>query len=293
MRLFLIGSSIVFLLACGSDAPTATLPGVSPQIDVRYTSSGIPPAVASAVSAAQARWTRAVSKDLGAFRFNTPANDCFQGEPALNETHGNLLVFISVGQIDGRSAQLAYTQICRVSQRDTLPTLSHIRIDIADVDSLEARGTLAGVIMHEMGHALGFEPDTYVAMRLSGGGADDPYFGGVTSRAEFTKHGAWYTGVTVPLENSSGHGPLDPHWRFIVFGDELMVPVVGRGFKSPLSSITLGFFQDIGYQVDFSAADPYEVVPLFGGDRVLPVENLRNDFRSIAPPKFVSPLVER
>jgi hypothetical protein len=42
-----------------------------------------------------------------------------------------------------------------------------------------------------------------------------------------------------------------------VFGDELMVAIVGRGLKSPLSSITLGFFEDIGYNVDFSGADPY------------------------------------
>ena len=292
MRLFLTGSSIVLLLGCGSDTPSAP-PAGGAQIDVRYASSNVPPAVAGAITAAQARWTRALSKDLGAFRFNTPPNDCFPGEPALNETHSNLLLFITVGEIDGSGSELAYTQICGVSKRDTLPILSHMRLDIADLDSMVARGTLSGVIMHEMAHALGFGPNTYVARGLSGGGANDPYFGGATSRAEFAQHGAWYTGVTVPLENSSGRGPLDPHWRFSVFGDELMVPFIGRGYKSPLSSITLGFFQDIGYQVDFSVADPYEVVPFFGGNRVLPSNNLMNDVRTLTPPMFVSPLLNR
>jgi hypothetical protein len=293
MRLFLIGSSIVFLWACGSDAPTAPPPPAGPQIDVRYASSDIPSAIASAVTTAQARWTRALSKHLGAFHFTTTVNDCFPGEPALSETHSNLLLYIAVGEIDGPGAQLAYTQICDLSKRDTLPILAYTRLDIADLDSMEVRGILTSVIMHEMGHALGFAPNTYVVKGLSGGGANDPYFGGVTSRAEFAKHGAWYTGVTVPLENRSGRGPLDPHWRFSVFGDELMAPFVGRGYKSPLSSITLGLFQDIGYQVDFSVADPYEVAPFSGGNRVLPSSNLVDDVKIVAPPIFVSPLVNR
>ena len=50
---------------------------------------------------------------------------------------------------------------------------------------------------------------------------------------------------------------MDPHWRASVFGDELMISFVGRGLKSPLSSITLGFFKDIGYNVDFSVAKSF------------------------------------
>jgi hypothetical protein len=165
-------------------------------------------------------------------------------------------------------------------------------LDPADLDSMEVHGTLQGVVMHEMAHALGFGPGTYVTKGLAGV-TDDPFFDGVTARSEFAQHGAWYTGVTVPLENSAGRGPNDPHWRLNVFGDELMVSVVSRDFKSPLSTITLGFFKDIGYDVNFSVADPYEVVPLFGDDRRIPVPEgtLRNDFVVRRPPTFVSPLV--
>src|SRR5882762_5985967 len=141
-----------------------------------------------------------------------------------------------------------------------------------------------------MGHALGFNPGTYVTKGLSAGGTGDPVFLGVTARSEFAKHGAWYTGVTVPLENTSSQGPRDPHWRLSVFGDELMVSIVSRGFKSPLSSITLGFFKDIGYNVDFSVADPYEVTPLFPNTRILPEGNLQHDVVTLPPPKFVSPI---
>jgi hypothetical protein len=52
-------------------------------------------------------------------------------------------------------------------------------------------------------------------------------------------------------------------------------------------------FQDLGYTVDFSVADPYEVVPLFGGNRVVPERSLSNDFVRKTPPTFVNPQFSR
>jgi hypothetical protein len=291
-RQFVLIFSAAICLGCGADGATKPPEGFTGQIDVRYLSD-ITPALQTAVTTAAARWTRALSKNLGDFPINLPANTCFPGQPAINETHHNLLLFVSVADIDGPGKALALTSVCRVSSHDTLPILSNTVFDRADLDSMEASGTLQGVVLHEMGHALGFQPGSYVTKGLSGGGTSDPFFSGSTARSEFAKHGAWYTGVTVPLEDGRGIGPLDPHWRASVFGDELMISFVGRGLKSPLSSITLGFFQDIGYNVDFSVADPYEVVPFFGGNRVLPEGNLRDDFQETTPPKFVSPLVVR
>jgi hypothetical protein len=181
-----------------------------------------------------------------------------------------------------------------MSGRDTLPVISHISFDVADLDSLEARGELLAVMTHELGHALGFNPLSYAARGFAGGDATDPFFSGATARAEFAKHGAWYTGSTVPLEdNNGGRGPNDPHWRLTIMGDELMVSSLLPGYKSPLSTITLGFFKDLGYAVDFTAADPYEVVPLFGGNRLSPYGSLQNDVVSHSPPMFVMPVAMR
>ncbi|MDP9200710.1 MAG: leishmanolysin [Gemmatimonadota bacterium] len=288
--LTLLSLSTSACVACGGADSTVGPPLPGAQIEVRYLST-LTAQQQVVVAAAADKWTRAVSKDLGEFRLNTPANYCFSGEPPLSETHHNLLLFVSVADVDGSGGQLAYTQVCGVSGRDMLPILSHIRLDRADLESMEARGVLAGVITHEMGHALGFNPKSYVPKGLAGGGTDDPYFSGGTARAEFAKHGAWYTGLTVPLENSAGLGPNDPHWRYLVFGDELMVAAVSQDFKSPLSVITLGLIKDLGYEVDFSVADPYEVQPLFGGNRLVPEATLVNDFPSIAPPTVVIPLV--
>jgi hypothetical protein len=288
--LALLALSTSVCLACGSDSPVG--PISRPQIELRYVPGffTLTAQQESVVAAAVDKWTRAVSKNLGAFRLDSPADDCFPGQPQLNETHHNLLLFVSIADIDGPSANLAYTQVCGVSDVDMLPILSHIRFDRADVDSMEARGIFAAVVTHEIGHALGFTPKSYLPKMLAAGGRADPHIIGTRARSEFAAHGAWYTGVIVPLEDRSGDGPNDPHWRFDVFGDEVMVAFTSRDFKFPLSSITLGLFEDLGYEVDFSVADPYEVAPLFGASRVLPEMSLANDFRNIAPPTVVSPL---
>jgi hypothetical protein len=287
-------SSALLCLGCGaSDSVEPPLSG--PQIELRYVPGffTLTAQQQGVVAGAIDKWTRALSKNLGAFRLDSPANDCFSGQPRLDETHQNLLLFVSIADIDGPSRTLAFTQVCSVSDQDKLPILSHIRIDRADLDSMQARGELPSVVMHEIGHALGFNPESYLPKHLAAGGTSDPHFTGAAARSKFDEHGAWYTGVTVPLEDESGRGPNDPHWRFSVFGDELMVAVASRDFKAPLSVITLGLFADLGYEVDFSVADPYEVAPLFGANRRLPESSLSNDFRGLTPPTVVRPLVSR
>ena len=281
--------------ACGAADSSVGPSGPPPHltIEVRYLST-LTAQQQRVVTAAVSKWTRALSKDFGKFRFDYAANSCFPGEPELNETHHNPLIFVSVGAIDGPFGSLALSRICAVSSRDMLPIISQIQLDPTDIVSMEVQGILQGVITHEIGHSLGFTPGTYTARNLASGGTTDPYFSGPTARAEFAKHGAWYTGTTVPLENRNGNGPNDPHWRYEVFRDELMVGEIAVGLRTPLSSITLGYFQDLGYEVDFSVADSYEVTPLFGdGSRVLPRFNLANDLRTIVPPAVVMPLIER
>ena len=288
----LVLSTSVCLACGGSDSPVEP-PVTGPQIEIRYVPGPeiLTAQQRSVVDAAVDKWTRALSKNLGTFRLDKPANDCFRGQPRISETHQNLLVLLLVADIDGPSRNLAYTQVCAVSEQDQLPILSQIRIDRVDLDSIQARGILPAVIMHELGHALGFSPQSYLPKHLAAGGTNDPHFTGATARSKFHEHGAWYTGVTVPLEDESGRGPNDPHWRMSVFGDELMVAAASRDLRGPLSVITLGLFADLGYEVDFSVADPYQVAPLFGANRVLPAISLANDFRVIAPPTVVRPLI--
>src|SRR5262249_23114472 len=61
---------------------------------------------------------------------------------------------------------------------------------------------------------------------------------------------------SVPLETGGGSGTAGVHWSESTFGNELMTGYIG-GVPDPLSILTIGSLQDMGYLVNYSAADPY------------------------------------
>ena len=62
--------------------------------------------------------------------------------------------------------------------------------------------------------------------------------------------------TSVPLETGGGPGTAGAHWSEAAFGNELMTGFIS-GIPDPLSSVTIGSLQDMGYTVNYSAADPY------------------------------------
>ena len=66
----------------------------------------------------------------------------------------------------------------------------------------------------------------------------------------------------VPVENTGGEGTADGHWRDSVFANELMTGFVDTA-RNPISRLTIASLQDLGYEVDFSAADAF-ALPEFG-----------------------------
>ena len=114
---------------------------------------------------------------------------------------------------------------------------------------------LWGPGLHEIGHVLGIGTiwgwgDNDMLIHLNG----DIHFAGPQAIAAFNRAGGTdYQGAKVPVDRDGYH------WRRSVLSGELMS---GRGGDDALSAITLGALSDLGYTVDFSAADPYELPPL-------------------------------
>ena len=115
---------------------------------------------------------------------------------------------------------------------------------------LPTRFDLWTVGLHEIGHVLGIGPWDRSGM-LRGLNAD-AHFAGPQAIAAFDQAGGTdYQGAKVPTEQDGSH------WHFSVLLSEIMST---SGVF--LSAITLGALSDLGYSVDFSAADPYVLPPL-------------------------------
>jgi hypothetical protein len=136
-----------------------------------------------------------------------------------------------------------------------------MELDEADLADLLADGSLEDVIVHEMGHILGFgtvwniDPNDLLVGRRG----PDPYFDGAGAVAAFdAAGGAGRTRPKVPVENTGGGGTRDSHWRESVHNSELMTGwLEGGGAPNPLSAITIASLADMGYSVNMATADSY------------------------------------
>lgn len=61
----------------------------------------------------------------------------------------------------------------------------------------------------------------------------------------------------IPLEQSfNDEGSDCAHWEEACFGRELMTPLISSG-ANPFSRVTIASLEDIGYEVDYEAADSF------------------------------------
>ncbi len=64
--------------------------------------------------------------------------------------------------------------------------------------------------------------------------------------------------TVVPVANRGRAGTFGGHWRESVFGNELMTGFLDGGVN-PLSRMTIASLEDLGYSVNYDAADPFEL----------------------------------
>jgi len=155
--------------------------------------------------------------------------------------------------LDGPGGVLGQTGLIAARIGTFLPSAAFVQFDTADLNSLESSGQLLNVAIHEMAHALGFGTIWENLGLTSGVGGADPRFLGTRSVQEFNlRFGTNQT--SVPLENTGGAGTANVHWRESILTNELMTGFLNPGVN-PITRLTVAQFADIGYQVDFTAAD--------------------------------------
>lgn len=203
-----------------------------------------------------------VEGNLGEF-----ARNCgFEIDDEPYESDG-ITIFVDLGPIDGPNKTLGRAGPCLLRAVDGSPAFGGMTLDTADLDVLEAHGYLEAVILHEMGHVIGFGTAWGAAGLLENPSLPDhqgadTHFTGDSARVAFEEilgGVAYESGQIVPVANDSVRGSSDGHWREDVFGNELMTPILtGHESHLPVSLVTIASLADLSfYETNLRVADPF------------------------------------
>ena len=220
------------------------------------------PAVQQAFADAEERWEAIVTGDLPDDYALIPAYSC-GGNPDVDRPLDDLLIFVTITPIDGPGGVLGQAGPCYYHDVGGLPAIGSMFFDEEDLASLAQSGQLEAVVLHEMGHVLGFGTHWSALGLLADPvlqGGTDPHFTGPLATAEFDAAGGagYVASAKVPVEDLYGPGTADGHWRESVFFAELMTGLHDFG-GTPLSAISIASLADLGYAVDGTQADPFSL----------------------------------
>lgn len=232
--------------------------------------------VQTAFDQSVAKWQQVIYGDVPAQTANIAANTCFTTHPAINQQIDDVLILAKFDSIDGPGKVLGFAGPCFSRGIGSYTFVGVMVFDTADVAGLISSGRLNGVILHEMGHVLGVGTHwrNYGCLEneTTDNNSQDTYFDCVNGRAAMDSlGGASYTGGNkVPVENcgmpsftfpNCGAGSYNGHWREATFDTELMSPLAeAAGVLTPLSILTVTSLEDLGYTVNYAAAEPYAQV---------------------------------
>jgi hypothetical protein len=227
-------------------------------VELRFLTE-VSPSVRAAFDYAKTRWEQVITGDLPAFSLTganqVPANACGINHPAINEVVDDLLILVEIVPIDGPGKVLGSAGPCMLRGSTGLPMLGVMKLDSADLAMLDTNGSLRDVVLHEIGHVLGIGTLWNRLTLVQGAGTADPFYTGARALPGFLLGGGSFASG-VPVENTGGAGTRDAHWRETTLRAELMTGWINSG-ANPLSTITVGSLMDLGYQVNFGAADTY------------------------------------
>lgn len=188
---------------------------------------------------AAARWAQVITADL------PDVNNSSEG------VIDDLRIYASAESIDGSGGVLGRAGPTAFRYGGGLPYLGVMEFDSADLASMAADGTLTEVILHEMGHVLGLGTMWQGRGLVSGSG-----YTGSNAVAQYDQISRTQA-TSVPLETGGGSGTRGSHWSEAVFNTELMTGYAESSPGMPLSVVTIGALADLGYSVNYAAANAF------------------------------------
>jgi Leishmanolysin len=206
------------------------------------------------------RWEGLIYGDVEETVGLIPENGCGPGFP-IPEFDGvidDIMINVLLQTIDGPGGVLGAAGACFVRTSDGLPLYGLMFFDTDDLAFLEQNNLLDEVIVHEMGHVLGFSggifnlniPGVFQRNLLANPNTPDPRFLGRVARAMYFTLGGRQP--TIPIEGTPcGAGTRNSHWDEATFFNELMTGFLNgasSNFINPLSRMTSAAMRDLGYK---------------------------------------------
>jgi hypothetical protein len=207
------------------------------------------------IRAAAARWEQIITGDL------TPVPGGTKNWLARSGNYTgpvkDIVIAYNFSHIDGPGGVLGNAGPLYFRPNTNLPISGMIKLDGNDLATMNASGTLQNVLIHEMGHALGLGTAWTRAKCIN---CTLPFtnnsfvYSCPAANAAFKRLNLAPT-VQLRLESEGGPGTRCVHWAKASLGTEIST---GYAYpKMPISIVTVGALEDLGYIVNYSAADAY------------------------------------
>jgi hypothetical protein len=219
------------------------------EIIVRFPDASLTPAQQQVFRDAARRWSEIIVGDLPDVTLGGRVIDDIEITATAPFIDGPGKILGSAGPREMRSGARG------------LPITGEMRFDSADVAAMVSNKTFMGVILHEMGHVIGIGTLWERFNLVVGVGGPNPQYVGAGGLTEYQSLlGSVTRPDGVPVENEGGEGTRDAHWRESIFRTELMTGYAeAGGIPMPISRLTVGSLEDLGYRVNYAAADPYRL----------------------------------
>lgn len=230
-------------------------PVAPPSYSIKLDLIGMPTTDRKKFKGAAKRWSAIVNGDLPDIKSSS-----ITAKPGIGCKYPKIIddVYICARYeaIDGVGLILGSAGPTIIRTKGGLTVAGQMKFDSADMAAMRASGTLRSVVLHEIGHILGIGT-LWQTQSITGSPSTNCPYNGANANREYES----LTGCTrIPMELDGKAGTRCRHFDDGCMNSELMTGFINSRGDNPLSKMTIGSLQDLGYKsVNYAKADTYKI----------------------------------